>query len=414
MPQTPPAPQQQPKRALVIDAHYGCVLCHRALLRQLGYEVETAYLGEFGKDSPEMQSRSLAARLFAKGMRRLCVSPRTFRLDAIEKNRRLIRLFAALPPFRQWLARFDVLLCAFPPALFQVLLPIAARSSRRRRRQTIVLNMAHRFHIHLPPRRASFARLEKMLAGLMRDKTHIVGSMADYDRRYAAHYLSQPARETGVSMFHIPLSAKTAPQEETILIAPVNRHGDMDGMPFKNSEELNALCRRWRERQGIQSPLVFRTVREACGGSCSPEDLHRFAGAAVFPYSAYSVSEMELYECGIPFFYPALHFLLAHGGMLADYRLHPRYLSRREYGGIFADLQSPDSPNSEDPAARRKWLAHFSGYRRENAILFSSLHDLFAQAHGARARFAAISSAMCEENRRRRAETLARWRRLLE
>ena len=434
-------------RVLILDSHSGMALAHQAMLKELGIDAcvlkEIIVWGQPTRSiyasgrSPSvadthfttfcirhpifaarraiefyrfrlMGLRSSVLRLYVQG--REHALRHLFRHSGCNANDPFVRNILNTRQFRDYFSQFDVLICTFPPGLFLIAKVIADEQGQR-----IILNMGHRFNIRTPANREFNEHLKKELLALIRDDRHTAGAATHYDQLYTRHYLSglderlpqnQPP-VLGLKMFHIRPYPKQRPASNTILLA----RAAWAPMPW-SSDQINEAYRTFCKRRSVAGAYTFKTMGEAVPKIYQYDDLHQFAAVVVLPYSSFSITGLELYECNLPHFYPDVEFILRHE-IAIDCQLYPLYTDKKTYARMEPDVNDPDSPNGDSVEARRKWLKHFHGYYTGNAIIFSDFDDLFAKVHQCMPRFAEISGKMYEENLGQRTELLERWRRLL-
>lgn len=371
---------------VVSDMHIGTTMWQLAMLRSVGVEAEARTL-------------SAHARYAPSGM---VVDDEFFAGLAAMTTAEVRAEFAA----RSDLGRLRAALCSFPPARIEDLekLPTSVR---------LVLNVGHRIHIGLAGDRLEdfTCRLTAMAA----DPRFVLATMSEYDFHYVRYYTGLELRRLPVACLHLARElreAPYAPSNRVVLIGPSHNLGTIIGFG-DDLAELNRLSADYARRHGFE-PYSFEFIKKVYpGDTASPEKLARHPAVLMNPYSAFSISMVELYQMNIPFFVPADELLV---GRMGDVRLHPLY---QENAAVDALEQAHPpggtgyscSPNDPAPEAQRAWLKHMYFNQVGHVRRWSTPEELFGRLYGED--LAALHDRMRDENRIFFAEQAARWCELL-
>lgn len=243
---------------------------------------------------------------------------------------------------------------------------------------------------------------------LYKDDKHILAVASEYDYQYIKHYLKIEVDKLYLKTLQVKLYKKKQPKKKTILIVPNRRKFGF----FKESANLNEKYRYFCQKNKLEIEFEFKTLRKEFTRFDSINQLDQYFGFLIFPYSAFSILGLELYELNLPYFYPSKRILMKHKPK--DYILYPIYCSESQYQQINDDMHDKDSPNNYATEAQDKWLDYFSGYQHKNAIIFDDLDDLFAKIITAKHNFQEISEKMYAENKEEREALLTKWQMLLD
>ncbi len=295
-------------------------------------------------------------------------------------------------------AEYDAYLVSFPPSLAHLFLYLAEKYDKQ-----LILNLGHRFNIGVKTREENEAMLS-LLNYLQHSSRHILASGSEYDCQYVKYYLGFEPQKLPIICHHLELN-KPSPELETILIGPVN-------FQLKQAEtRLNAIAQNWCQKNN-RKPIHFSLIRTLYKKYDRYEELARYMAVVIMPYSAYSISMLELYELNIPFFVPAPKLLIREG-FLSDRALVPIYCDRKQYAEILGDRDSDTSysPNSYEANAQLYWLQFCFFYQTRNAIVWESPEDLLEKI--ASTNFDEVRAKMYRENKERREAGLQKWREIL-
>lgn len=371
---------------IISDMHIGTTMWQTAILRSLGIDA---------------QARTLSAH--AKYATSEAIGRDAFFMNIAEWPAERVREeFARHPELRE----LRYALASFPPSRIEALakLPMHVR---------LVLNVGHRIHIHVAPE-----RLEEITAVIRRmasDSRYILATMSEYDYHYTKYYAGvEPVRLPVVCAHLAPalLDGPYAPANRTVLIGPSHNLDTIIG--FDNDlAELNRQSAAYAARHG-SDPYCFEFIKKVYPGTtASPENLARHPAVLMNPYSAFSISMVELYQMNLPFFVPSDDLLVDRMG---DVRLCPIYQKQEavdelERNHPVASTGYAHSPNDSSPDAQRAWLKYMFFNQVENAQRWSTPEELFDKLY--RTDLAALHGRMKAENHRLFAAQAEAWARLL-
>ncbi len=358
---------------IVSDMHIGTSMWQTEMLRSLGIAAEARTLSAHARyASSESISRD---KFFAK--------------IAEWPAERVREEFVRQPDLKA--LRFA--LASFPPSRIEDLAKLPAQVR-------LILNIGHRIHIHVAPE-----RLEEMtvsIRSMAANPRYVLATMSEYDYHYVKYYAGIELRRLPVVCAHLPqglLDGPYAPASRTVLIGPSHNLNTIVGFG-DDLAQLNRLSAAYAERHGYE-PYVFEFIKKIYpGDSASPENLARHPAVLMNPYSAFSISMVELYQMNLPFFVPTDELLV---GRMGDVRLYPIYHSREAVeeldgrhpaGGTGYDY----SPNDPSPEAQLAWSKHMYFNQVENAQRWGSPEELFDKLY--RTDLVALHARMKAENRR--------------
>lgn len=360
-------------KVLISDCHTGCQMWQASALKILGHEVV-------------INSFSGHSYLIEDGMKQ-DITPYT-RSDFKVSNIQPI----TNPSDIQNLMSFDTVICSFPPKFIDLYKHVKFRFPK-------ILNVGHRLHIHTKNDHSFLTSLLEQV----RNKEVILCSMSKYDTEYIKHYTGITPIELYVSCCHIPSSISYIPIRKEILISPVHASSVK---PFTSIEHMNEMA----TQMGYS--LTFSAVKSIYP-NYKYSDLTNHRATVLFPYSAFSISMIELYELNIPMFVPSKGLLISTG-LMNDVSLFPCYGTMEEMAKIGASHDnSPHihNPNSVDSTDKMYWLdfAYFS--TKENIIVWDSPSDLFQKLNTTD--FQEVSNKMKKENIIHLEQQLDNWKNLL-
>jgi hypothetical protein len=382
---------------LLCDFHVGCQLWQAAALEQLGLSPRVLSLSSHAHFlPPHMRSltaveRRLIARIqeiWGDGWQGWCWPEDVSRLLA---DRGIAR----------YLDNYDCFVCGFPPSLAMLFFHCAQQLGKR-----VIVNAAHRWDMGLVSDTARIT-LEGILRRIHESERHVFAVMSDYDFHYVRYTLGIEPLRIPVSCHHVPLTA-SRPDLDTLLVGPV--HARRLGVAA-TPRDLDQLARARLGRSDSAGPWCV-SIRDAYP-QYTLDDLRRHRGVILFPYSAFSISMVELYELNLPTFVPSTRLLVEHG-LVDDRVLFPIYCSAEQFEHQFRPQRCDDyrsSPNSYAPEACDEWFAHCSFHGKNEVVKWDSVDDLVAQVESVD--LAAVRERMHAENSRVRGQSLEAWRSVL-
>ena len=367
---------------VVSDTHIGTTMWQTALLRSIGVDAEARTLSNHAQYAA---NESIGRDAF-------------FLKLAEWSEAQACAEFIKQPGLR----KLRHVLCSFPPSRIEALAKLPATVK-------LILNVGHRIHIHVTPE-----RLEEMTASVRAmafDPRYVLATMSEYDYHYTKFYTGIELRRLPVICAHLSpalLDGPYAPAGRTVLIGPSHNLDTIIG--FDNDlGALNRLSAEYAARYGFE-PYGFEFIKKVYpGNTASPENLAQHPAVLMNPYSAFSISMVELYQMNLPFFVPSDELLVDRMG---DVRLCPIYQKQEAVAQL--DRHHPVtgsgyafSPNDASPDAQRVWLKHMYFNQVENAQRWSTPEELFDKLY--RTDLEALHSRMKAENHRLFAEQSKAW-----
>jgi len=361
-------------RILISDYHAGCQLWQAALLEKLGNNIIINSLSghSFLIDENKKQNIIVDAN---KILNVHNIQPVLSELDKVN-----VKLF-------------DTVLVSFPPKFIDLYKNVKLKYPK-------ILNAGHRLHIH--------TKHDKLFINSLIEQTNnkeiILCSMSKYDTEYIKHYLNITPIELYVTCFHIPEHISYKPIRHEILISPVHA---TSVAPFKSILDMNQIAK------DMGFNLIFSNIKSLYN-HFKYEDLVNHKATVLFPYSAFSISMIEIYEMNIPMFVPSKR-LLIETGIMNDISLFPCYSSYEEMINIdIPHNESPHkySPNSMKNEDRLYWLDFTYFNTKENVIYWDNPVDLFNKLISTNLQ--EVSNRMKTENIKHREKQLNNWKNLLE
>lgn len=381
---------------LISDYHHGVQLWQAALLEELGLAVRIESLSGHSKKFGNKLKNPVFREIDKQYGRGWPGSWSVDKTDAIRSKFTPARIEAAFA------AR--IVVCGFPPAFYEALIDFLAQDT------LFIINASHRFHIG----RCEAGALAQFSQGLIEfanGRSHVLAASTEYEYQYIKHYLGIKPVKLYTACFHLGEENLYRPVKNTVLIGPAHVQ-ESALLPFDSVDDINNQASRWSQKTG-KPAHEFNMIRQLYP-RYSYQDLALHRAVIIFPYSAYSISMIELYELNIPFFVPAVELLVEHK-LVHDRALAPVYTSFencKNLEPVSDKYKHPYDPNSLNDDDVRYWLKLSYFYQKENVIVWESPEDLFEKLHAVNV--LELSQKMQEENARNRKVQLDNWRKLLE
>lgn len=357
---------------LISDFHVGCQIWQTSILEKLGY---TVFINSFSGHSQYIPSNYKQTKVVQSNID----------INSITGNELTLREINNIS------SNFDTILCSFPPKFIDVFNKVKCKYPK-------ILNCGHRLHIYCK-NDSSF--IEKLKTQILNGEV-ILCSMSKYDTEYIKHYLNLEPTELHVTCCYLP-DNKFLPNRKEILISPVN----VDNVaPFKSVYQMNNLAK----TNGLD--LQFSKIKDIYP-NYTFSDLLNHRACILFPYSAFSISMVEMYELNIPMFVPSKKLLL-RTNLMNDCSLFPCYCSMEEmqhFDTPHVDSPHKFSPNSYNPSDREYWLSYSYFYNKKNVIFWDTIPELFYKLINTN--FQEVSYKMRIENEQFRIEQMDNWKKLL-
>ena len=344
------------------------------------------------------------------------VIPKYLYTDSPDRIQSLLHLSRNDKIIRKFFKDTDFIVFSFSPYIVHSLKAISDEFDI-----TLINYLGHRFNLSCTTKRGNIL-VKSLIKELHNSPRHILASCSLYDVKYTKHYLNVEPLNLTLHSFHIPQKV-TSPKNRTILIGPaqIRRDGFANVTPAEkqlaNRMYDGLFLELERERRSFYN--ANPTVTEFTFGEIKSiyprytfEQLAQHPAVVVFPYSSYAVSLEELYDLNIPYFVPSVNFMIKHQ-LLYDRALPKLWCSIEEYEQMEDDFNSPDSPNSYNETALRKWIPFSSFYQKQNAIIFDDFADLMKKVQDLDQYGNELRQKMFDENSRRRDEILKQWRTVL-
>ena len=361
-------------RILISDYHAGCQMWQKALLEELGHTVD-------------ILSFSGHTYLLTKQTHSISLTNDTIQRANISRILPIINSGDI-----EYLSNtYDTAIVSFPPSFYIFFENISFR-------YPLIVNCGHRLHIHSNEPNTV---VNKLCIDTLSNKVKLC-TMSTYDKEYIQHYTGLSAIELHVTCFHIPLNLSYKPSREEILIGPAHVSYIE---PFSSFDAINS--------QGHKYGLKFAKIKDLYP-NYSYSDLVNHKAVVLFPYSAFSISMVELYELGIPMFVPSPRLVVEHT-LMKDAALYPYYTSQENMHKF--DIAHPDSPHRYSPNSYNKddmlyWQQFTFFNTRKHIIYWDTVDDLFTKLNTTDLH--AVSTAMIEETKVFRQQQLDAWRTLLD
>lgn len=273
-------------------------------------------------------------------------------------------------------SHFGYALCSFPPSYVLSLekLPLDV---------SLFLNIGHRIHICLSP--TQLIDFTEHILEMKNNPRYILATMSEYDFHYTRYYTGiEPLRFPVISE-HIPQKlrdAPYAPRNRVVLIGPSHNTSTIIG--FQNDlENLNRLSISFANRYGLE-PYTFSYIKSLYpNDEATFENLAAHPAVLINPYSAFSISMVELYQLNLPFFIPDDSLLV---DAMEDVRLNPLYQNKEavallESAYPVSSSGYPYSPNDSSSKAQRFWLQFMFFNQVKHAQHWTDPEDLFRKLY---------------------------------
>jgi len=202
------------------------------------------------------------------------------------------------------------------------------------------------------------------------------------------------------------------PANRIVLIGPSHNTGTIIGF---NDDliELNKKSKAYAKFYGV-TPYTFDFIKSVYPkDQATPQNLARHPAVLMNPYSAFSISMVELYQMNIPFLVPIDELLVDKMG---DVRLSPIYQNNQDtelletaFGNKTNDYLY--SPNDSSTQAQLYWMKYMYFNQVKNACRWSTHQQLFEILYTSD--FCKLHNAMKLENSQLFTEQKNTWANLL-
>lgn len=339
---------------IISDWHIGTTMWQLAVLKSIGMPVEAYSLSghrRYALDNPSFHENPLFVNLGSWSEEKV--------REEFAKNNR-------------W-SRLTHVLCSFPPSYitaFENLPPQVA----------LLLNIGHRIHISASPN-----DFTQRLVEMKRNPRYTIAAMSEYDFHYMHYYTGlEPLRLPVISQ-HISQKLRDAPYapcNRVVLVGPSHNTTRIIGFD-NNLEYLNRLSATFAARYGLK-PYTFKFIKSLYrNDQATMENLAKHPAVLINPYSAFSISMVELYHLNIPFFVPDDSLLI---NTMDDVRLYPIYQNREAVAHLemqypVSTSGYPYSPNDESTEAQRYWMQFMFFNQVKHAQRWTDPDDLFRKLY---------------------------------
>lgn len=343
-------------QVIVSDWHIGTTMWQVAVLKKIGVPVEAYSLSghrRYVSGDPSFREEPLFINLGT-------LSEEKVREEFIKNPR--------------W-ASVTHAVCSFPPSYAVTLEKLPLHVS-------LLLNIGHRIHICKAHHLIDFTR---RIIEMKDNPRYTIATMSEYDFHYTRYYTGlEPLRLPVISQ-HIAQTlrdAPYAPRNRVVLIGPSHNTSTIIG--FNNDlGHLNRLSAAFAARHGLK-PYTFSFIKSVYpDDQATVENLAKHPAVLMNPYSAFSISMVELYHLNIPFFVPDDSLLI---NAMGDVRLYPLYQDKESVANLekeypVSQSSYPYSPNDESSDAQRYWLQFMFFNQVQHAQHWTDPEDLFRKLY---------------------------------
>jgi hypothetical protein len=362
-------------KIIISDKHIGTTLWQKSILESIGHEVI-------------IKTLSHHFHYFDKNY----ISDNFF-CDLVNKDNNEIDQY-----MREYYSDITHILCSFPPSYIEVLekMPLNIK---------IILNIGHRIHIHLDPHKLE--EFTEKIKYYYSNNRFLLSTMSEYDFHYVKYYTGLELQKLYVSCLNLPKNIQYNPNSNLILIGPSHNLNNL--MIFDSIEKLNNLSLQYATKFN-KIPYFFNFIKNIYI-NFNFEDLVNHPAVLIFPYSAFSISMVELYQLNIPFIVPDKNIL---AGKMNDVKLYPIYHNENNvinFDKKYLNNLYP-SPNSIDINDEKKWIEYMFFNQVENSLIFNSEENLFNIIYNTD--FNEVSKKMKIENELNFNNEKIKWKHFLE
>ena len=369
-------------KVLITDYHVGCQMWQYSALKQLNYDVEIYSL-----------------------------SGHTHYLDMLNVPYKKINSNFYKNNYDS-LLKFDIFIISFWPS--HAIYPFNFIEFCEKHNKKLILNCGHRFNIRTDS--SIHENMIDSLSILKNSSKHILAVMSEYDYHYIKHYTGIESCKLYVYSHHIPASITNQNilvdnnKINTILIGPAHNTTKID--PFNNLNELNELSKNGSISH--TSNLIKFNFIKNLHPNYNYIDLINYKACLIYPYSAFSISTVEIYNLNIPIIVPSIELLIQYK-ICDDVCLFPTYCSEKDYQLLNYKNNKTEynyDPNSYNNDDLQFWLQYIYVYTKKNVIIFNSKEDLINKIYTIN--FDNIRNEMIKENEIEKINSLKEWKNIIE
>jgi hypothetical protein len=290
------------------------------------------------------------------------------------------------------------ILCSFPPKHVSVFDNVPSNIK-------IILNIGHRIHIHLNSN--NYKEFTNNIIDYSKNNRYIIACMSEYDFQYVKYYTNIEVIKLYVACYHLPKEINYNPTSHIILIGP--SHNTNNIINFIDLIDLNNNSVIYANKHN-KPPYLFNFIKSLYPNTTF-ENLINHPAVLLFPYSAFSISMVELYQLNIPMIVPSKNILK---GKMNDVKLYPIYNNNintiNEFDKQYnkEDIPSPNSFNENDDLY---WLDFMFFNKVNNSLIYNNNDQLFDIVYNTN--FIDISNKMRIENNTFLNNELLNWKKIL-
>lgn len=285
------------------------------------------------------------------------------------------------------------LVCSFPPLRVKDLLKTPENV-------IVVCNIGHRIHIH--NKNKNLKEISNYFSRILKKEQRLfMKSMTNYDRHYFRYYTNQEIDILPITAYQVK-QIKRSQLKKTILIGPSHVSKNVIDI-----DVLNVLSGKFSKKLNCKVTYNFKYIKDIYPDATLDKIINHPA-VIIIPYSTFSVSTVEIYQMNIPTFVPVDKNLIDN---MRDVQLFPIYASQEQIVNLEGTIINPESPNSVNPRAQKKWIKHMYFNEVENVVRFNSNEDLIEKIYSSDLK--QISSLMELENNKIFEKSKKQWEEIL-
>lgn len=360
-------------KIIISDCHIGTTMWQKAMLEQLGHNVIVKTLSNHS--------------LYLDNSKK----------DPFFENIRSIHKDIVKKVFTEKYGDVTHVLCSFPPIRVEDFNNIPSHVK-------IILNIGHRIHINMKSNDYEF--FTNKLIEYSKNNRYILATMSEYDYQYVKYYCNLDLIKLYVTCLHIPKELNYNPKNNVILIGPTHNTDKILG--FYNLEDINRKSILYSKK--YNKPTYLFNFIKSVYPNTSLKDLANHRAVLIFPYSAFSISMIEIYQLNIPVICPNNELL---NGNMNDVKLYPLYNNNIESVYQFDKKYKKDipSPNSLDKQDELYWTKYMYFNQVENMLRYNNNEQLFEIIYNTD--FNNVNKKMITENVLHVNNELNEWNKLL-
>jgi hypothetical protein len=360
-------------KIIISDCHIGTTMWQKAMLEKLGHNVIVKTLSNHSMYLNDAKK------------------------DPFFENIKNCHEDTIIKEFSEKYSDVTHILCSFPPIRIEDFKNIPSNIK-------IILNIGHRIHINVKSSEYDF--FTNKLIEYSKNDRYILATMSEYDYQYVKYYCNLDLKKLYVACMHIPIKLNYIPKSNIILIGPI--HNTHKLLYFNNLEDINKKSVLYSQKYN-KVPYLFNFIKNIYPNT-NFEDLVNHPAVLIFPYSAYSISMIELYQLNIPLICPSNKLLL---GNMNDVKLYPLYNNNIDSIVNFDKKYKKNipSPNSLDKNDELYWSKYMYFNQVENILRYNNNEELFEIVYNTD--FCNVNNRMISENLLHINKEVNKWNELL-